>query len=184
MKKTVYTLITFATVIAIASCNTSTEETKKEQNTSTSFTDTVNKEIWAEQMVSNNLLKRMEGADDEYWNDINKNVNRANIFNTIIDAVISGKQKAFNFENDTLFTLESVKERLINHDFDLDPSKKNQHYTSDDLSALRFSEKWIFDKVNFKLENKVSRIDVIVKKFSADGKWIGERALFYVKLNN
>jgi hypothetical protein len=138
--------------------------------------------VWAELVESKTVLIKPEGWDDEYWNSVNKNVDRQKIFETIVDAVLSGKQKAYNIITDEVLTVEQAKEMLDNIQLDNMGEMTSQKITPQDLSTIRMREKWTFDEREFKMYKVVTRIDLLLKKLDQTGVHIGDKALFYVNL--
>ncbi len=144
---------------------------------------TGNTTVWAEAVESKTVLCKPEGWDDEYWNSVNKGVDHSKIFNTIVDAVLSGQQKGYNILTDQVLTVDEVKEILKNVQLNEAGELESQRITNADLSMLRMREKWDFNEKEFRLEKKVTRIDLLLKKMDASGAYIGDKALFYVNLN-
>jgi hypothetical protein len=141
-----------------------------------------NNTAWAECVESKTVMCKPEGWDDEYWNSVNKNVDRNKIFNTIIDAVLSGKQKAYNILTDKVIPIDEVKEILNNVKVVEAGQPASTKINADDLSMIRMREKWSFDEKEFRMEKHVTRIDLLLKKVDETGAYIGDKALFYVKL--
>ncbi|MGQ0829135.1 MAG: hypothetical protein ACT4ON_12165 [Bacteroidota bacterium] len=128
--------------------------------------------IWAEQIEANTSLVKPEGWAEEDWKAVNKNVDQEKIFNTIVNAVISGKAKAYDFFTDSVFTVDQVKERL------------GSDIKAGNISSIRTREKWNFNEDDFKLEKQVTRIYLFTPKLDENGDILGDKALFYVKLDN
>lgn len=134
-------------------------------------------ELWAEQIQSTTALIQPADYDNDYWNSINKNVDRKQIFNTIIDAVISGKLQAYNIITNAPLTISQVKTALVR----LGDNPKM--ITKNDISKVRMDEKWIFDKKAYKLTKKITRIDLLITQVDDAGEITGnDKPLFYVKL--
>jgi hypothetical protein len=163
MKKLFFLGISLATILL--SCK---QENNSAENKTASSSD---QNVWAEQIEANTSLVKPEGWAEEDWKAVNKNVDHQKIFNTLAEAVTSGKQKAYDFFTDSLYTTEQIKERLST-------------ITAANISAIRTRETWNFDKENFKLEKKVSRIYLFTQKLDENGEYLGDKALFYVKLND
>jgi hypothetical protein len=158
------------TIIVFSSCN----KTNKK--------GLINESVWAELVESKTLLIKPEGWDDEYWNSVNKNVDREKIFKTIVEAVLSGKQKAYNIITDQVLTVEQVQDLLNNIQLNNMGEMTSQKITPEDLSTIRMREKWTFDENAFKIHKEVTRIDLLLKKLDQTGGHIGDKALFYVNL--
>lgn len=172
MKILIYSALALTMLSGITSCSNDTE------------TIDPNNDVWAELVESKTVLLKPEGWDDEYWNSVNKNVNRQQIFTTIVNEVLSGKQKAYNILTDELLTVEQVKEMLDNVQMNDAGEMASEKVKPEDLSTIRMREKWVFDKTNFKLHKHVTRIDLLLKKLDLDGTYLGDKALFYVKLED
>lgn len=166
MKKIFSLSIAFA--IILLSCKQENSSTGNETNIST---DQVKHNSWAEQIEANTSLVKPEGWAEEDWKAVNKNVDHQQIFNTIADAVSSGQQKAYDFFTDSAFTVDEAKARLEN-------------IKAENISSIRTRESWNFDKEKFKLEKQVTRIYLFTQKLDENGDYLGDKALFYVKLNN
>lgn len=138
--------------------------------------------VWAEVVESKTLMCKPEGWDDEYWISVNKGLDRPKIFNTIVDAVLSGKQKAYNILTDQELTVDEVKEILKNVQLNVMGEEESQKITEADLSMIRMREKWNFNEKEFRLEKQVTRIDLLLKKLDETGSYVGDKALFYVNL--
>ena len=179
MKKITFSLFTVS-IIWLTSCSNQGNNTVEKK---TAPQDSANKEVWAELVESKTVLIKPEGFQDDYWNSVNKKMDHHELFKTIVEAVLNGKQKAYSILTDSALTLDEVKAVV-----DLSGAKSadngEKKINSDDLSAIRMREKWVFDKEKFKLEKHVTRIDLLYKKVDENGDYLGDKALFYVNLNN
>jgi len=137
-----------------------------------SLANSTKQNVWAEQVEANTSLLKPEGWAEEDWKAVNKNVDQEKIFNTIVDAVVSGKQKAYDFFTDSVFTVEEVKARL------------EAGINAGSISSIRTREKWNFNEEKFKLEKHVTRIYLFTPKLDENGDILGDKALFYVRLND
>lgn len=178
MKKIVFAIAVVGFVHFLGSCK---QDHAPEGTTTGNITDSTKNQLWAEEVESKTIFIKPEGWEEEYWNSINRNVNHQEIFNTIADAVISGKRNAYDLLTDSVLTVDEVKAlvstKANNTD---DPESK---VGAADLSMIRMREKWVFDKEKFRLEKKVTRIDLTYKKLDENGKYIGDKPLFYVYLD-
>jgi len=139
--------------------------------------DSSKNEIWAEQIQSTSSLLQPLDYDDEYWKSLNKNVNKQHIFNTIVDAVLSGKLQAYDIVSNAPLSLNKVKSSLVR----LGDTPKL--VTKNDISKVRMNEKWVFDKKSFKLTKQITRIDLLITQLDEDGNITGnDKPLFYVRL--
>jgi type IX secretion system PorP/SprF family membrane protein len=143
--------------------------------------DTTRGDIWAEQIQSAAALIKPEDYQDAYWKSLNKNVDQTKIFNTIVDAVLSGKVQAYDLITDSPLTTTQVQ-TFLNKANGV-KSKTNKKVTEKDLSKIRMTEKWVFDKGRFTLTKQVTRIELLIKRLDESGQYTGDdRPLFYVKL--
>ena len=143
--------------------------------------DTANGEIWAEQIQSTSAMIKPEDYDDAYWKSLNKNVDQEKIFNTIVDAVISGKIQAYDLITNSPLTVPQVQAFLNKKG--ASKTKNPKKVTNKDISKVRMSEKWVFDKKKFTLVKQVTRIDLLIKRLDESGEYTGDdRPLFYVKM--
>jgi hypothetical protein len=166
MKKILFISLTYIVANSLVSCTGD---------------DTANKVEWAGQVESKTNVVKPEGFQDEYWASINKNVDYDKIFNVLVDAVLKGKKQAYDIISDRPLTIDEVKQTM---GLDSDPEDPMaEHITVKDLSAIRMRESWTFNEKDFSLEKKVKRIDLLLKKIDpTTGEYLGDRALFYVKL--
>jgi hypothetical protein len=140
------------------------------------------KQVWAGLVESKTILIKPESWEDEYWNSVNKNMDSHEIFNTLVDAVLSGKKEAYNLFTDSVLTIDEVKAMVDQNGAVNTEETETKKITADDLSMIRMREKWVFDKAKFKLEKQVTRIDLLFKKLDENGHYIGDKPLFYVYL--
>lgn len=139
--------------------------------------DSTKNEIWAEQIQSTSAMIQPLDYDDDYWNSINKNVDRQQIFNTIVDAVLSGKLQAYDIVTGSPMNVTKVKSSLVR----LGDTPKL--ITKNDVSKIRMNEKWVFDRKNYKLTKQVTRIDLLITQLNEAGEITGnDKPLFFVKL--
>lgn len=179
MKKAALTITIFGFICFLICCK---QDNNRESESSVPI-DTTKKELWAELVETNTMLVKPEGWDDEYWKSVHKNMNSSQLFNTIVDAVLTGRKKAYDIFTDSVLTIDEVKE-MVNTGQTVSANTQALTISADDLSLIRMREKWIFDKEKFSLEKRVSRIDLIYKKLDENGEYIGDKPLFYVHLNN
>lgn len=143
--------------------------------------DTTRGDIWAEQIQSAAALIKPEDYQDSYWKSLNKNVDQAKIYNTIVDAVLSGKVQAYDLLTDSPLTVNQVQ--TILNKAKGPKAKGNKKVTDKDLSKIRMNERWVFDKGRFTLTKQVTRIDLLIQRLDENGQYTGtDKPLFYVKL--
>jgi type IX secretion system PorP/SprF family membrane protein len=141
--------------------------------------DSSKNEIWAEQIQSTSALIQPTDYDDEYWNSINKNVDKQQIFNTIVDAVLSGKLQAYDIVSGSPMSISKVKSSLVR----LGDTPKL--ITKNDVSKVRMNEKWIFDRKSYRLTKQVTRVDLLITQLNDAGEITGnDKPLFFVKFKN
>lgn len=134
--------------------------------------------VWAEQIQSTTAMTQPLDYDDEYWKSLNKNVDKTQIFNTIVDAVLSGKLQAFDIVTNAPMSLSKVKSSLVKMN-----GKKPKKVTKSDISKVRMNEKWVWDKKALKLIKQITRIDLLIGQKDKQGDLTGnDMPLFYVKL--
>ncbi len=150
--------------------------TKKQQSI---MLDSTKNEIWAEQIQSTSAMIQPLDYDDDYWNSINKNVDRQQIFNTIVDAVLSGKLQAYDIVSGAPMNITKVKSSLVRL------GETPKLITKNDVSKIRMNEKWIFDRKSYKLTKQVTRVDLLITQLNEAGEITGnDKPLFFVKLKN
>ena len=153
-------------VLIVSSCK---QESKPGETNTAETSGSTTQDVWAGQIEANSSFVKPDGWADEDWKAVNKNVDQQKIFNTIAEAVSGGQQKAYDFFTDSVYSLDEAKGRLEN---------------IKSISSLRTRETWNFDKAKFKLEKQVTRICLFTPKLDENGEYMGDKALFYVKLNN
>ncbi len=173
IKKIFFSFLTITLVGLFPSCK---QENSTIENKTVVSQDST-KVVWAELVESKTILIKPESWEDDYWNSVNKNMDKNKLFNTMVDAVLSGKKQAYDLFTDSLLTIEQVKEKLANN------GNAGKKINAEDLSMIRMREKWFFDDAKFKLEKQVTRIDLLLKKLDETGEYVGDKALFYVNLN-
>ncbi len=182
MKKLVFVITLAGITCFLNSCK---NENSSGENNSVNGIDSTKQELWAEEVESKTIFVKPEGWEEEYWQSINKNVNHDQLFNTIAEAVLSGKKKAYNLLTDSVITVDELK-TMVTTDATpavVDSNESEPKVGSSDISMLRMREKWVFNKEKFSLEKKVIRIDLTYKKLDEYGKHIGDKPLFYVYLD-
>lgn len=171
---------------------TSAENTQSTVSTSTDSIAPANMNLWAEQVESSISLMPPEDWAPEDWNTIFKQVDRKTIYNDVVDAVLTGKQKAYNFFTDSAYTVEQVKEILVKHKLlstqnpatkEVETKEVEIHIGPDHLSLIRVREKVYFDKEKFKIIRKPTALILYINHHSDDGEFRGYQALFYVKIS-
>ncbi|MCE9539453.1 MAG: hypothetical protein K8R85_09575 [Bacteroidetes bacterium] len=178
MKKIIFSLFAISLVCVFTRC---TQESKTVENKAVESSD-LTKDVWADLVESKTILVKPESWEEEYWNSVNVNMDKNKIFNTVVDAVLSGKKQAYNLFTDSLFTIDEVKAMVDKNGSVNTEATELKKISADDLSMIRMREKWMFDKENFKLEKQVTRIDLLFKKLDETGQYIGDKPLFYINL--
>lgn len=141
--------------------------------------DSARNEVWADQIQATSTFIQPVDYDDDYWKSLNKNVDKQQIFNTIVDAVLSGKLQAYDIVTGTPMSLGKVKSSLVR----LGDTPKL--VTKNDVSKLRMNEKWIFDRKGYRLTKQVTRIDLLITQLDETGEITGQdKPLFFIKLKN
>lgn len=171
IKKIFFSFLVISYALFLPSCK---QEDKTTENKTVASQDST-KVLWAELVESKTILIKPESWEEDYWNSVNKNMDKNKLFSTIVDAVLSGKKQAYDLFTDSLLTIDQVKEKLAGN--------AEKKINAEDLSMIRMREKWLFDDAKFKLEKQVTRIDLLLKKLDETGEYVGDKALFYVNLN-
>jgi len=150
---------------------------KKKAPATVVVTDSSKNEVWAEQIQSTSAMIQPADYDDDYWKSLNKGVDRLRIFNTLVDAVLSGKLQAYNIVTNAPMSIDKVKSSLVR----LGDTPKM--VTKNDVSKVRMNEKWVFDRKSFKLTKHITRIDLLITQVDEEGNITGnDKPLFYVRL--
>lgn len=181
MKKSIFISSIISSVILLYSCANDTQ-TNTESGASNNTEISANSNVWAELVESKTIFIKPVGWEDDYWNSVNKNLNKDALFTTIVEAVLKGERKAYDIFTDSVLTIDEVKELVKTNANDSINEYNEPKIGANDLSLVRMREKWTFDKEKFKLEKKVTRIDLVYKKLDLSGEYIGDKPLFYVHL--
>ena len=177
MKKIFFSVLLISIVWLFTSCNQENSALKDKSNLEV---DLSKKEVWAELVESKTPMIKQDGFDDEYWATVSKKVDKQKIFNTIVDAVLSGKKQAYDILTDSVLKIDEVV-AILSQSKNTNPEAKK--ISAENLSMIRIREKWFFDTEKFKLEKQVTRIDLLLKNVSQEtGEYIGDKPLFYVNL--
>ena len=189
MKNLILSIFIAALHLMFSSCKQN--DSSVNEHTSADVSGTM--ELWAEQIESTANTKKPEGWSDADWNSVTKNVDYKKIFNTITESVLDGKQRAYNYISDSVYTLDEIKSMITRSDtiYVEDPKTGKFKETvtmvslkAEDISVIRVREKWNFDKEKFKLEKQATAMALFVNSYADDGSVRGYSPLFYVKLNN
>lgn len=193
--KTLQLLSTFVGIFLITSCKQeSTQVASDDKNRTTESFDTLaSSNLWAEQVESSINLTVPDDWSPEDWNNIFKKVDRKKIYKDVVDAVLSGKQIAYNFFTDSILRVDQVKAKLHKTKtfmlIDTVTNKTEQKNISinigpEHISLMRIREKIYFNKETFKLTRIPTALILYINHHSEDGTFVGYEPLFYVKLNN
>lgn len=148
--------------------------------------------VWAEQVQSTTEISRPGDWDEKDWNEMYRNIDREQIFNTIKDAVMKGELVAYNyFDDSTIYTPKDI-EQILNYTTvietfneetgQLDQRTVEHHLGPKDISVIKVKEKWLFDPKTYHLHKVVTDLGFFVNSYTSDSLVRGTKPLFYVKL--
>lgn len=184
-------LLYSATTVILLSCNPAKKEDGN-SSTANATNENPNNVIWAEQVLSATDLVKTENWNEEDWNAITKNVDQEKIYENIIQSVLDGKQKGYNFVSDSVMPMEEIKAMINKVDsiYTKDPKTGKQKLDvitktigAKDISHVATTEKWMYDVEKMKMQKQVNTIALFSSAFNEEGNLIGYRPLFYVKMN-
>ncbi len=187
MKKLTFLAATLF-VIFYSACKTGSTDS----NTSSS-TVSGNQEVLADQIECDVKTIKPDDWADEDWNDAVKNIDRKKIFTSVVEAVLSGKQKAYNYVSNEEYTIDQLKKMMSGVDTvykenpstgEMTPEARKWEVGPDQITFLKVREKWLFDAEAFKLTTVPVQMIICKNVYGADSTLKGQTALFYVKLNN
>ncbi len=150
-----------------------------------------NKIVWASKIETIVPLEKDSLVQIPYLGDKN-NYDKKAIFESIKNAVLIGRLKAYYLDPDSTYTLEEFK-TMLNQisqnneepvagrpgEFSLKP------ITGEDIVQMRFDEQMEMDTVNYTLTNNVYGITFYsYKRLKETGESLGYKYLFGVKFKN
>ncbi len=183
MKRTLIIL----SCVAFFACN---QKGKDEQNQAKT-----NSIVWAETAESDLLVNwDSTRCAKDYWDEVNK-IDKSKIFNSIKNAVLNKKLKAYTWYPNGEMTIAEFNAVLVqwdstntiedvNHPGTIVSAPIKFELKPEDLVELRFEEKIELDTVTYTLNRKVSVIHFVGDKLSRSGEVIGKKLLFDVKLSD
>ena len=111
---------------------------------------------------------------DDYWTeDCLKYVDREKITDIIFKAIYDGRITAYDYYENTPFTISEIKK-----------IEKENEFKRDRFAQIQFKEEWLFDEINFKMEKRVTSIILGYELYDNNNKVKAYRAAFKVYLNN
>lgn len=194
MKNALSSFLGLAAIFMVAACGNETKPTDATTEPTAAAT-TADGELWGEHVRSQAEIIKPEDWDSSDWARVNKFVDQQKIASTIMDAVMSGKQKAFDpFDENVEISVETLNSKMHQKDTLLieDPAKPGvfeqkiveREFSNESITNIRFIEDWYFDKVKFKLTKKVTGIVLGQSVLNDDGSFKGLKPIILVKLNN
>lgn len=194
MKNAFYSFLGLTAVFVIAACNSETKHTDATISQTAAAT-TADGELWGEHVRSQAEIIKPEDWDSSDWVRVNKFVDQQKIVSTIMDAVMSGKQKAYDpFDENVEIPVEELYKQMHKKDtlqFEVTDNPGvfvqkilEREFNNESLTYIRFIEDWYFDKVKFKLTKKVTAIVLGQSAYNDDGTYKGLKPFILVKLSN
>lgn len=132
---------------------------------------TNNYAIVADTIIYDVVIKNSNTND--YWKEeCLKNVDRRKITDIIFKAIYEGRITAYDYFENTPFTIAEIKNL-----------EKENEFGRDRFAQIQFKEEWLFDEINLKMEKKVNSIILGYELYDSENKVKGYRAAFKVYLN-
>jgi len=165
------------------------------KNNNTSSENNGHNVVWASKVKTVLPLEKDSLTNIPYlveWNQYDKKT----IFESLTNAVLKGKLKAYCNYPDCPLTIEQFKNTLDSWDsthYAEDPNNPgkmisapiNKKITADDIVQVRFDEHIEFDTTNYTFNNKISVVEFLInKKDMETGEVLGLKYLFGVKLDD
>ncbi len=156
MKK-ITLLVVCATMIA---CNKNANTTAETKNTSV---------LWASNVET--MLPMIQDTmwSKENWDEVYK-YDKKTIFETMKNAVVSGKLKAYTAYPAGEMSVEEFKTRMAD-------------ITADKIAQMRFDESMELDTANYTINKKVAFVTFTINKLADDGQIMGMAKLCDIKMN-
>lgn len=163
-------------LLILISCNNQDNKKNKtiaekniEKNVGSKKND--NYTVLADTIIYDVVVKNSNTED--YWREeCLKNVDRKKITDIIFKAIYEGRITAYDYFENTPFTIAEIKNLEKENDFDRDR-----------FAQIQFKEEWLFDEINLKMEKKVTSIILGYELYDSENKVKGYRAAFKVYLN-
>lgn len=105
-----------------------------------------NAAILADTVIYDVIIKNPD-PEDEWTEKCLKNIDRRGFIETIFNAIYEKNLTAYDYINDTPYTIEEVKEL-----------EKSEGYTREKIGKVQFTEEWYFDKEKLKMFKRVRSI--------------------------
>ena len=165
------------------------------KNNSTSTENNGHSVVWAEKVKTVLPLEKDSLTNIPYlveWNQYDKKT----IFESLTNAVLKGKLKAYCNYPDCPLTIEQFKNTLeswdsthvvqdINNPGTSTYTPTLKKITANDIVQVRFDEHIEFDTTNYTFNNKISVVEFLInKKDMETGEVLGLKYLFGVKLDD
>ena len=127
--------------------------------------------VVADTIIYGVVLKNTNSND--YWTeDCLKYVDRKKITDIIFNAIYAGRITAYDYYENTPFTIDEIKK-----------IEKENEFKRDRFAQIQFKEEWLFDEINFKMEKRVTSIILGYELYDNNNKVKAYRAAFKVYLN-
>ncbi|MBE9468738.1 MAG: hypothetical protein IMY72_10535 [Bacteroidetes bacterium] len=132
---------------------------------------TDNYTIVADTIVYGVILKNSNPED--YWTEeCLRNIDRKKITDIIFKAIYEGRITAYDYFENTAFTIDEIK----------NIEKKNK-FNRDRFAQIQFNEEWLIDEINLKMEKRVTSIILGYELYDKKNKVKAYSAAFKIYLN-
>ena len=170
--------------IALVACSKNTNDNQQSANTV----------VWAETEESYLPMVQDSMWSKEEWDKAYK-VDKEKIFKSVVGAVLKGKLKAYGWYPEKEMSVESFQNVLVHWDSTHQVEDANNPgvmitapikvtVTHDDISEIRMDERMEFDTLTNTLIKKVNVLQFIGFKYDQNGRILGKKKFFDVKLGN
>lgn len=147
-----------------------------EKDTIVTINTEIKGELWAESIRTQaDIIKPAEWSEED-WKSVNKSLDNKKIVATLLNAVLTGKQKAYSVVDDTtILSIDEIKNIVTNKAGDKNPV--------DVIDNIRIQESWYFDTISFSMSKKVIAICPCKKHYGENGDFQGYEPMFWIRTN-
>ncbi|MDY6800207.1 MAG: hypothetical protein SVU94_03175 [Bacteroidota bacterium] len=129
-----------------------------------------NFEIIADTIINDVIIKN---PDNNEWTDFClRKLDKTSLVDQIFNAVYSGELTPYDFFNDSILTIEDIKEL-----------EKNPEFDRNNIAKVQFEEAWYYNNQNNNMIKKVHSIMLAYEIYNNQGEIKGYKPAFKVYFN-
>ncbi len=139
------------------------------------------------------FVKSPYTEETDWWRENMEGRDREKFVNILLDAVLSGKVKAYDYITDALLTKNQI-DGIYNRSDTLMLTRTDPPFNEYDtvitakldrqlIHRITFLEEWSFDEKNFKMEKKVVGIAPAITTYGDSTEILGYKPLFWIYLD-